>query len=133
SAGSRTGGEPLRRGDAHGSLRGRAERVGRSRGAPPSEAMNPGRGLFFYTRRSSPLHAARAGVGALWALAVSAAALVLSHPLALLALLVGLLAAAAGADVWRELRRALVLALVVAIPIVAVNVLVSREGLTVFA
>ena len=24
--------------------------------------MNPGRGLFFYVRRSSPLHAARAGV-----------------------------------------------------------------------
>jgi len=95
--------------------------------------MNPGRGLFFYVRRSSPLHAARAGVGASWALAISSAALMLSHPLALLALLGGVLGAAAGACVWRELRRALALALVVAVPIVAVNVLVSRGGLTVFA
>src|SRR5438105_9204546 len=95
--------------------------------------MNPGRGLFFYVRRSSPLHAARAGVGASWALAISSAALVLSHPLALLALLGGVLGGAAGACVWRELRRALALALVVAVPIVLVNVLVSRGGLTVFA
>ena len=68
--------------------------------------MNQGRGLFFYVRRSSPLHAARAGVGASWALAISSAALVLSHPLALLALLGGVLGGAAGACLWRELRRA---------------------------
>jgi energy-coupling factor transport system permease protein len=95
--------------------------------------MNSGATLFFYRRLASPLHAARAGVGALWALAIGTAALVLYHPLALLALLTGVLAAATGAGVWRELRRALAVALVVGIPIVAVNVLVSRRGLTVFA
>jgi energy-coupling factor transport system permease protein len=58
---------------------------------------------------------------------------VLYHPLALLALLAGLLGAAWGAGVARELRRAFLTALVVTIPIVVVNVLVSRQGLTVFA
>jgi len=90
-------------------------------------------GLFFYRRLASPLHATRAGVGALWALAVSLAALVLYHPLALLALLLAILGAAAGAGVGQELRRALRTALIVAVPIVLVNVLVSRHGLTVFA
>jgi energy-coupling factor transport system permease protein len=96
-------------------------------------APSVGGGLFFYRRLASPLHAARAGVGALWAVAVGAAALVLYHPLALLALLAGVLGAAWGAGVAREMRRAVATALVVAIPIVAVNVLVSRQGLTVFA
>jgi energy-coupling factor transport system permease protein len=88
---------------------------------------------LFYRRLPTPLHAARAGVGALWAAALCAAALLLFHPLALVALALAVLGAAAGAGVWREVRRALRTALVVAIPIVAVNVLVSRDGLTVFA
>jgi len=33
--------------------------------------------LLFYRRLASPLHAARAGVGAIWALALTAAALIL--------------------------------------------------------
>jgi energy-coupling factor transport system permease protein len=90
-------------------------------------------GLFFYRRLSSPLHAARAGVGALWVLALTAAAILLYHPLALAALLVAVLGAAAGAGVGHELRRALRTALIVALPIVIVNVLASRQGLTVFA
>jgi energy-coupling factor transport system permease protein len=90
-------------------------------------------GLFFYRRRASPLHATRAGVGALWALAVSLAALVLDHPLALGALLLAILGAAAGARVGHELRRALRTALIIVVPIVLVNVLVSRHGLTIFA
>jgi energy-coupling factor transport system permease protein len=90
-------------------------------------------GLFFYRRLASPLHATRAGVGALWALAVSVSALVLDHPLALVALVLAILGAAAGAGVGHELRRALRTALVVVVPIVLVNVLVSRHGLTVFA
>ena len=41
---------------------------------------------LFYRRLASPLHATRAGVGAVWALALTAAALLLYHPLVLLAL-----------------------------------------------
>jgi energy-coupling factor transport system permease protein len=88
---------------------------------------------LFYRRLASPLHATRAGVGALWALSLIAAALILYQPLALLALLAGVLAAAYGAGVGREIARSLRLAAIVALPIVLVNVLVSRQGLTVFA
>lgn len=95
--------------------------------------MRPGSTLFFYRRLASPLHAARAGTSATWALVIIAAAIILSHPLVLAALLGGLLIAAAGARVGHEITRALRAALLVAIPIVLVNVLVSREGLTVFA
>jgi energy-coupling factor transport system permease protein len=90
-------------------------------------------GALFYRRLASPLHATRAGVGAAWGLALGAAALMLYHPLTLCALLVAALAAAWGAGVGRELARALRTALIVALPIVAVNVLVTRDGLTVFA
>jgi energy-coupling factor transport system permease protein len=89
--------------------------------------------LLFYRRIASPLHVARAGVGALWALSLIAAALILYQPLALLALLAGVLGAGWGAGVGRELGRSLRIAAIVALPIVLVNVLVSRQGLTVFA
>ncbi len=95
--------------------------------------MFAGAPSFFYRRLASPLHAARAGVGAFWALALTVAALGLFHPLALLALLAAVLGAGFGADVGRQLSRALRTAAIVAIPIVLVNVLVSRDGLTVFA
>lgn len=95
--------------------------------------MRPGSTLFFYRRLASPLHATRSGVSAVWALAIIAAAIVVSHPLVLAAMLAGLLIAAAGARVGREITRALRAALLVAVPIVLVNVLVSRQGLTVFA
>jgi energy-coupling factor transport system permease protein len=88
---------------------------------------------FFYRRLASPLHAARAGVGALWALALTAAALVLFHPLVLLALTLAVLGAGFGARLGRPLARTLRTAAIVAVPIVAINVLVSRDGLTVFA
>lgn len=91
------------------------------------------KGTLFYRRLPTPLHAARAGVGALWAASLSAAALLLFHPLALAALTVAVLGAAVGAGVGREVARALRTAAIVALPIVTVNVLVSREGLTVFA
>ncbi|HEY2535736.1 MAG TPA: energy-coupling factor transporter transmembrane component T [Solirubrobacteraceae bacterium] len=88
---------------------------------------------FFYRRLASPLHAARAGVGAFWALALTAAALILFHPLALLALTLALLGAGYGAGVGGQLTRTLRTAAIVVVPIVAINVLVSRDGLTVFA
>jgi energy-coupling factor transport system permease protein len=89
--------------------------------------------LLLYRPGASPLHATRAGVAALWALALTSAALLLYHPLGLAALAVAILAAAHGAGVGRELRRALRTATIVALPIVLINVLVSRHGLTVFA
>jgi energy-coupling factor transport system permease protein len=89
--------------------------------------------LLLYRPRASPLHATRAGVAALWALALTVAALVLYHPLALAALTLALLGAGRGAGVGRELVRSLRTALIVALPIVVINVLVSRDGLTVFA
>jgi energy-coupling factor transport system permease protein len=91
------------------------------------------RGTLFYRRRPSPLHATRAGVGALWAAALSLATLLLDHPLVLLALLLAVLAAGAGAGVGRALARSMRFAAIVWLPIVLVNVLVSRQGLTVFA
>jgi energy-coupling factor transport system permease protein len=92
-----------------------------------------GPSLFIYRRLASPLHAARAGVAACWVLALTAAAVLLFNPLALLSLLAALLVAAAGAGVGGELARALRTIAFVALPIVLVNVLVSRQGLTVFA
>jgi energy-coupling factor transport system permease protein len=88
---------------------------------------------LFYRRLPSPLHAARAWVGAVWAAALVAAALVLFHPLVLVVLAVAILGAGAGAGVGRELARALRTATIVGLPIVFVNVLASRDGLTVFA
>jgi energy-coupling factor transport system permease protein len=88
---------------------------------------------YFYRRLSSPLHAARAGVGATWALALTAAALMLFHPLVLLALTLAVLGAGYGAGVGRRLARTLRTAAIVVVPIVAINILVSRDGLTVFA
>jgi energy-coupling factor transport system permease protein len=72
-------------------------------------------------------------VGALWASSLIAATLLLYHPLALVALLAAVLVAAGRAGVGWLVPRALRTALIIALPIVAVNVLVSRQGLTVFA
>jgi energy-coupling factor transport system permease protein len=89
--------------------------------------------LLFYRRLASPLHATRAGVGAAWALALTAAALILYNPLPLAALALAVLGAGACAGVGRQLAGTLRTALIVGLPIVAINVLASREGLTVFA
>jgi energy-coupling factor transport system permease protein len=88
--------------------------------------------LLFYRRLPSPLHATRAGVGALWAAALTAATLILYNPLVLGTLAVGVLGAGVGAGVGRQLRGTLRTALIVGLPIVAINILASREGLTVF-
>ncbi|MGO9321807.1 MAG: energy-coupling factor transporter transmembrane component T [Solirubrobacteraceae bacterium] len=88
---------------------------------------------LIHRRLASPLHAARAGVGAAWAIALTAAALILYDPIVLGALAAAILGAAAGAGVGRQVVRALRGALIVALPIVVVNALVSRQGLTVFA
>jgi len=89
--------------------------------------------MLFHRRLASPLHAARAGVSACWAAALTAAALILFNPIVLGALVAAIVGAAAGAGVGRHVARALRTSLIVALPIVVVNVLVSRQGLTVFA
>src|SRR5207244_6619967 len=55
------------------------------------------------------------------------------HPLALVALLAAVLGAAWATGVGHEMRRALLTASIIGVPIVLVNVLASRQGLTVFA
>jgi energy-coupling factor transport system permease protein len=81
---------------------------------------------MIFRRRASPLHAARAGVGALWCLALGGTAVSYDHPV----VLVAVLAAAAGARVGREVARAALLAVPFALSIALVNPLVSRDGVT---
>lgn len=88
---------------------------------------------LFYRRLASPLHATRATVAAAWVCALIAATLLSESPLELGALLVGVLGAGAGAGVGHELARTMRMVLIVAVPIVLVNVLVYHEGFTVFA
>jgi energy-coupling factor transport system permease protein len=66
-------------------------------------------------------------------MALVAAALVTDHPVVLAVLCASALLAGVGAGVGAELTCSLKVAAIVAVPIVLGNVLVSREGLTVFA
>lgn len=84
-----------------------------------------------YQRRRSPLHAARAGAGCLYCLALAVAALMARNPLVLGTLIASLLGAGIGARVCPQLRRALLVALPLAALIVLVNALVTRDGLSV--
>jgi len=84
-----------------------------------------------YTRGASPLHAARAGVAALWCLALAGIALGAEHPLVLGALLAAVAAAGVLAGAGRALLRTLLYALPFALLIALINPLVVREGLTV--
>jgi energy-coupling factor transport system permease protein len=84
-----------------------------------------------HRRRSSPLHAARAGIAALWCLVLGAAALSFEHPLLLAVLLLVTMAAAAAAHVGRAVARVLRWAIPFAVVIAALNALVTRDGVTV--
>jgi energy-coupling factor transport system permease protein len=84
-----------------------------------------------YRRRSSPLHAARAGAACLYCLALLVAALILSQPIALGAVAVAVYGAGVAAGVGHQLRRAGLLCIPVGALIVAINMLSSRSGLTV--
>jgi len=84
-----------------------------------------------YRRRPSALHAARAGAGAGFCLALALVGVVYEHPLVLLAALVAVVAAALAADVGRELRRAARLAVPLALLVAAINPIVSQQGQTV--
>jgi energy-coupling factor transport system permease protein len=84
-----------------------------------------------YRRRASPLHSARASVGCAYCLALGIAALILSDPVVLGAIVLAVLGAGAAAGVGRELRGAVRWALPLAAMITVVNALVARNGLTV--
>ena len=84
-----------------------------------------------YRRRPTPLHAARAGLGATWCVVFGLVALSLEHPLVLAILLGGVIAAALAAQVGRQVARALAWGVPFALVIALVNALVTRDGLTV--
>jgi len=84
-----------------------------------------------HRRRASPLHAARAGIAALWCITLVCVALSFEHPVVLAGLLLALLAAAGAARVGREVGRAMAWALPLALAIALINAVVTREGLTV--
>ena len=86
---------------------------------------------MLYRRRATPLHVVRAGVGCAWCAALALAALVCADPIVLGAVCVAILAAGACAGCGRELGRALRLAFGVAVAVLVVNAIVTREGLTV--
>jgi energy-coupling factor transport system permease protein len=86
-----------------------------------------------YRRRASPLHAARAGVGAAYCAALAACALIFEHPLMLGAVAVVVACAAAGAGIGREVLRTARYTLPLALLVAAINALVVRDGLTVVA
>jgi energy-coupling factor transport system permease protein len=88
---------------------------------------------LFYRRLASPLHATRASVGAAWTIALIVAALACESPFVLAGLVGALVGAGVGAGVGGQVVRSLRMAAIVALPIVVVNVLVSRDGLTVFS
>src|SRR5437016_5112559 len=84
-----------------------------------------------YVKRASPLHAARAGAGCLYCLALACAALLLSSPVALGAITAAIAAAGALAGVGRQIRNAGLFALPLGLMIAVINALVTRDGLTV--
>jgi energy-coupling factor transport system permease protein len=82
-------------------------------------------------RAISPLHAARAGIAALWCVTLGLVALSFEHPLLVATALAVAIAAGVAAGVGRRVLRALVWALPLAVAIALINAVVTREGLTV--
>ncbi len=90
--------------------------------------------VLAYRRRATPLHAARAPVAAAYGGALATAALIVDHPLLLLALGIAVLGAAVAAGVGPELSRAARRSVIPMLLLtVLVNAIVSRGGLTVIA
>jgi energy-coupling factor transport system permease protein len=84
-----------------------------------------------HRRRASPLHAARAGVGAAWCVTLAVVALSFEHPLLLATVVAVALMAGVAAGVGRDVARAAAWAVPFAVLIAAVNALVVRDGVTV--
>lgn len=86
---------------------------------------------MIYRRRTGPLQSARAAAGCAYCLALGAAALIVSNPVVLCAVLAAVLVAGHAAGVGCELRRATMYAIPAMVAIAVVNALVTRDGLTV--
>jgi energy-coupling factor transport system permease protein len=85
-----------------------------------------------YLRRASPLHAARAGVGCAYCIALACGALLLSAPVALGALTVAIFLAGVAAGVGPQMRRAALLGAGLWLMVAAINAVVAGgQGLTV--
>jgi energy-coupling factor transport system permease protein len=84
-----------------------------------------------YERRPSPLHAARAWVGAAWCVTLGLVALSIEQPVVLGVLLASVLAAAGAARAGRRVALALAWGVPFALVIALVNTLVTRDGVTV--
>jgi energy-coupling factor transport system permease protein len=84
-----------------------------------------------HRRRSSPLHAARAGIAAAWCVTLGLVALSFEHPLLLGSVLAVIVVAAWAAGVGREVGRAVLWSLPLAVAIALVNAIVVRDGVTV--
>jgi energy-coupling factor transport system permease protein len=84
-----------------------------------------------YRRRTGPLHSARAAAGCAYCLALGIAALIVSNPIVLGAVVLAVVAAGHAAGVGREVRRAAAYALPAMAAIAVINALVTRNGLTV--
>ncbi|MGI8557999.1 MAG: energy-coupling factor transporter transmembrane component T [Solirubrobacteraceae bacterium] len=91
------------------------------------------RPAFAYRRQATPLHAARSGVGFAYCTALAAAALLVDHPIELVALLAVTCAAAILGGAGPELRKLAPWAVLPVVLFALVNALVSRNGLTVVA
>jgi energy-coupling factor transport system permease protein len=86
-----------------------------------------------YTRRASPLHAARPAVAMAWCGALAATALVSDHPLVLGVLVGVIVLAGLAAGVGGTLRRAAWVAVPIGLMWLVIEPLVLRDGLTVIA
>jgi energy-coupling factor transport system permease protein len=84
-----------------------------------------------YRRRASSLHAARAGAGLAYCVALACAALLLSAPIALGTVTVAIALAGFAAGVGPQIRRAAVFGGVLGLLVMVINALVTRNGLTV--
>src|SRR2546423_4028302 len=84
-----------------------------------------------YRRRPTPLHSARAGAAAACCMAFALVPALYQHPLILLAAGGGIFVAAGLAGVSKQVRRATLIGLPIAIVIAFVNPLVSQNGNTV--
>ena len=84
-----------------------------------------------YRRRPTPLHSARAGAAAAFCMAFALVPALYQDPPVLLAAGAGIFLAAALAGVSRQVRRATLIGLPIAIVIALVNPLVSQNGSTV--
>lgn len=127
----------LAAGDGSGDLTSSDGGSSRTRAGGRRRARRTGRDVLVglasiaYRRRATVLHAARPAVGATYCVALVVLTLAISHPLLLGAALVSVVGAGAIVGALPSQRRALVVALPLALMVLLVNVLVSHYGLTV--